>query len=71
MKKEQEKAAYYEKDIDANFERWDVLGTSGWRITEEIAGLKTYEENTEYLFDWLQRRIDWMDSEIKNYQQNT
>jgi len=66
---EQEKAIYYKNDIDANFERWDVLGTDGWRIIEEVAEFKTYEDNTAYLFDWLQRRIAWMDSEISNYAQ--
>ena len=65
---EQEKASYYQNDINANFERWDVLGElGGWRMTEDVAKLETYEENTAYLFDWLQRRTDWMDSEIRNY----
>lgn len=67
LEMEQEKASYYQSDINVNFERWDVLGMPGWRMTEEVAKLETYEENATYLFDWLQRRTEWMDSEIRNY----
>lgn len=61
---EQTKATIYKKDIDANYEKWPVLGTVSWRIREEIGELKTYEENTVFLFDWLEHRLDWIDSEL-------
>lgn len=64
---EQKKAVIYKKDIDANYEKWQVLGTTSWRIREEIGNLKTYEENVDFLFDWLEHRLEWIDSELHNY----
>lgn len=63
---EREKAVIYKQDIDANFERWPVIGTTGWRIREEISDLETYEENVEFLFDWLEHRIDWLEKELSS-----
>lgn len=64
---EREKAVLYKGDIDANYERWPVLGTVTWRIREEIGELKTYEENVDFLFEWMEHRLDWIDSELDDY----
>lgn len=61
---EQKKAVIYEKDIAANFERWPVLGTTSWRMRKEIGNLKTYEDNVEFLFEWLNHRIEWLNLEL-------
>ena len=56
----------YRKDIEANYERWDVLGRAEWRMLDEIGKLKTYDENVDYLFEWLGHRIDWINNELGN-----
>ncbi len=62
---EEEKAKHLSGDMDANFDRWHVLGVEEqWRMREEIAEFTTYEEHVSYLFAWLRRRIHWLDSEI-------
>lgn len=66
IEKEKETAVFYRKDIDANFERWQVLGTAPWRIREEIGEFKTYQENADYLFEWLDNRIEWMNEQLSN-----
>lgn len=43
--------------IDDNFERWDILGTPVW--PNHFVG-ETYEEEVDYLKDWVTRRADWM-----------
>lgn len=54
------KPVQYEADILANFERWPVIGTSPWRINEEIGSLATYQENADFLFQWLDNRVERM-----------
>ncbi|MCM1124804.1 MAG: hypothetical protein NC416_19690, partial [Eubacterium sp.] len=65
--RERQKAVTYKKDIDANYERWPVLGTTAWRMRGEIGDLQTYEENADFLFDWLDHRLEWIDSELRNH----
>ena len=67
LTQEQEKSVLYRDDIQANFERWDVLGTTAWRIREEIGTFKTYEENVDFLFTWLHNRIRWMNQELERF----
>lgn len=63
---EEEKAEHLSEDMDANFDRWHVLGVHGqWRMREEVENFSTYDENVSFLFDWLKQRIYWLDSEIK------
>lgn len=63
---ERGKSELYRKDIEANYERWDVLGRAEWRMLDEIGKLKTYDENVDYLFEWLGHRIDWINNELGN-----
>jgi len=48
---------------ERNFERWDVLGMYIW--PNYNVGF-TYEEEVEYLADWLTNRMAWLDVEIEN-----
>jgi hypothetical protein len=44
-----------------NFERWNILGTyvwPNWFIAQ------TYQEEIDWMKDWLQKRLTWMDSQI-------
>jgi len=44
-----------------NFERWRILGSYIWP-NWYIAG--TYDEEINWMKDWLEQRLDWMDSQI-------
>lgn len=67
LKTEREKSVIYAKDIAANYERWPVLGTITYRIRTEIGSFKTYEENVDFLFTWLDKRLNWIDMELSSY----
>ncbi|MHC4537212.1 MAG: CotH kinase family protein, partial [Planctomycetota bacterium] len=44
-----------------NFDRWNILGTyvwPNWFIAQ------TYQEEIDWMKDWLQKRLAWMDSQI-------
>ncbi|MCM1135928.1 MAG: CotH kinase family protein [Clostridium sp.] len=66
LQSEKEKAVIFQQDINANFKRWPVLGSATWRIRDEIGALKTYGENVDFLFTWLDNRIHWLDTELSN-----
>lgn len=57
-------AKVLEKSADANFERWPILGVQVWPNPSAIVKCDTYEENVEYLVDWLQERAAWLDNNI-------
>jgi len=44
-----------------NFERWQVLGTYVW--PNDFIG-QTYEEEVDFLKNWLTQRLDWMDANM-------
>ncbi len=46
-----------------NFERWPMLGEYVW--PNYFIG-ETYEEEVEYLRDWIMTRMEWMDNELLN-----
>jgi hypothetical protein len=44
-----------------NFDRWSILGTyvwPNWFIAQ------TYQQEIDWMKDWLRQRLDWMDSQI-------
>ncbi len=47
--------------IDRNFEKWPVIGTYVW--PNYFVGV-TYEEEVDYLKNWLTARLDWIDDNI-------
>ena len=47
--------------VDRNFDRWLVLGQHVWG--NHFVG-ETYEEEVQYLRDWLDQRLAWMDSQL-------
>lgn len=50
--------------VDRNFDRWDVLGT---RVFGNHFVGETYEAELEYMRNWLQQRLSWMDAEIAGW----
>jgi len=49
-----------------NFQRWDVIGKNrDWYTADEIYDLKTYEEQVWFLYNYLDVRINWMNTNIQ------
>jgi len=48
--------------IDRNFERWDILGEDVWQWSRE--GFDTYDEEIDYMVNWIETRLDWIDSQM-------
>lgn len=49
--------------IDDNFQTWSVLGIYVW--PNNFIG-ESYEDETDYLQDWINNRLSWMDGAIGN-----
>jgi hypothetical protein len=47
--------------IQENFEKWPVLGQYVW--PNNFVG-NSYEEEKDYLIDWIEERLSWLDTEI-------
>lgn len=55
-------AAGMDRDaVDRNFERWDILGTYVW--PNSYVG-ETYDDEVDYLKDWMTRRANWMNNAL-------
>ncbi len=48
-------------DLEKNFEVWDVLNTALGQEPEATLRLNSCLENVEYVENWLNDRIDWLD----------
>ncbi|MCL2814273.1 MAG: CotH kinase family protein [Oscillospiraceae bacterium] len=59
-----ETAALLAQAQTANFAKWPILGSYVWPNAAGFEHRGTYESEVEYLKDWLQARIAWMDGEI-------
>lgn len=46
-----------------NFERWDVIGVKVW--PNYFVG-RSYQEEIDYLKDWMLERLAWMDDHVKD-----
>ncbi len=44
-----------------NFARWNLFGRTWNRETEQITSLKTYTAHYEFLAQWINQRLDWLD----------
>ena len=47
--------------IQENFEKWPVLGQYVW--PNNFVG-NSYEEEKNYLIEWIEDRLNWLDTEI-------
>ncbi len=52
--------SYVGEAITRNFDRWDFLGQNIWFEPEPLP-LETHEEEVEYMKNWIQERIEWLD----------
>ena len=48
--------------IDRNFEKWPIIGEA---VEFNSFVGNSYEEEVQYVTDWISQRIDWMDSQIQ------
>lgn len=48
--------------VDRNFERWPILGQDVWQWSRE--GFDTYEEEIDYMVDWIETRLAWIDTQM-------
>ena len=52
---------YLGQSVQRNFNRWQILGSYVW---PNFYVFDTYNEEVEYLKNWIQNRLIWMDNEI-------
>jgi hypothetical protein len=52
------------ENAERNFQRWPILGE--WVWPNQFVG-STYEEEVNYLKDWLNQRLTWMDAQISQF----
>ena len=57
-------AEMLEKSAKMNFERWNTLGKYDWPNGGNWWDRTTYQDEVDYLKDWLTARFKWMDKEI-------
>lgn len=52
---------------ERNFERWDILGESIWGFWADPPGIMertTYQAEIDYMVDFMQQRLAWMDQQM-------
>lgn len=52
---------YLGESVDRNFTRWPIIGRYVW--PNHFVG-NSYEEEVDYLKDWISRRVNWMDVNV-------
>ena len=57
-------AAQLRPAVDANFERWPVLGEYVWPNDEGAEDRESWEEELAYLKGWVLARAEWMDARL-------
>jgi hypothetical protein len=50
--------------IDRNYQRWDVLGK---QLSFNSFVGDTYDDEVNYVKNWITDRINWMDSQIQGF----
>ena len=52
----------YKTCFERNFERWpNKLGQYLWRTPPSVIAIRTYTGQIDYLLDWFESRMEWMD----------
>lgn len=54
----------YRGSFCRNFERWEIFGQRMNRETRALINLKNYDEHVQYLVNWMNSRITWMNGFI-------
>jgi hypothetical protein len=56
-----ETSAYFSKSMEENYERWPTMGQWVW---PNPVVYNTYEQELNYLKNWISERLQWMDSAV-------
>lgn len=59
-------AAANAKSYTRNCEKWNTLGNKNFSEPDEIASLTTHTAHAEYLADWIENRIGWLNDYINS-----
>jgi len=59
-------ALAYEDSYNRNYEKFRLLGTKVNIESADIYNLKTWKEHVEYLRNWMNNRINWLDQHWNN-----
>lgn len=51
-------------DAEYNFKRWSILGKYVWPNADGYENRTTYQSEIDYLKNWIENRISWIDSEL-------
>lgn len=54
----------YARSMERNFDRWKILGVYVWGNSDEVAKIKTWEGQVDYLKEWLDDSFEYL---IKTY----
>jgi len=57
-------AELLEQSQSMNFTRWPILGVNVWPNDSGATSRRTYQDEVNYLVEWLEARIAWIDAEI-------
>ncbi len=58
-------AILLEEAQQRNFERWPILGEFTWRSLDGYAERDTYQKEVDYMKDFLQDHLNWMDDQMR------
>jgi len=58
----------FEADFNRNFERHQIMGVYVWQDPVHIIEIETFMGQVEFLLDWLNRRIEWLDEHFMAWQ---
>ena len=58
-------AATLDEAQERNFQKWPILGVEIWRSTAGWEARDTYQKEVDYLKNFLVRRLNWMDSQLR------
>ncbi len=56
---------YLNEAQERNFQKWPILGMEIWRSTPGWNERNTYPKEVDYLKDFLVRRLNWMDGQLR------
>jgi hypothetical protein len=58
-------AKIIEKSYIENYKVYPLLGVGIWPVPYFLRPLDTQQEQTDFIKDWMNRRIQWLDNEFK------
>ncbi len=60
-------AQYLNEARQRNFQKWPILGVEIWRSTPGAESRNTYQKEINYMKNWLEKRLQWMDEELEPF----